>query len=192
MAPGETGDFCNDHYHGGSALDVELTRRVGTTLEEGTEVAVAVETSGSWRRVRASSETPWEPTSSAVCSFFSFLSLSLSLSSLFSFLFSSSPVRGESKAGEGVLSLLDPVLSYVHATLPLRPFLFFFLLLFLATARLSNATVAPEIDTPLTLSVLNESTSRLTDLDRSFFLPFFFMSSLFECLILEKRSFEGF
>ncbi|CAD1477090.1 unnamed protein product, partial [Heterotrigona itama] len=65
MAPGETGDFCNDHYHGGSALDVELTRRVGTTLEEGTEVAVAVETSGSWRRVRASSETPWEPTSSA-------------------------------------------------------------------------------------------------------------------------------
>ena len=83
MAPGETGDFCNDHYHGGSALDVELTRRVGTTLEEGTEVAVAVETSGSWRRVRASSETPWEPTSSAVCSFFSFLSLSLSLYLLF-------------------------------------------------------------------------------------------------------------
>ncbi|KOX71296.1 hypothetical protein WN51_04400 [Melipona quadrifasciata] len=53
MAPGETGDFCNDHYHGKSALDVELTRRVGTTtLEEGTEVAVAVETSGSWRRLR--------------------------------------------------------------------------------------------------------------------------------------------
>lgn len=43
-------------------------------LEEGTEVAVAVATSGSWRRVRASSETPWEPTSSAVCSFFFLLS----------------------------------------------------------------------------------------------------------------------